>query len=598
MACDNYPVNGDNIIEITQAHRHEKYSKILDFRKDLPHSLMLLIQKMIEPDPESRPTAQQVITILAAIKREPQQRKKRRLVMGIVGSLGIGFLVSSVALYFADKSKNVAIQEQQKAQAVSDFLQQVLGGASQFGQGRDVRVADLLDWAAKNNEDKFEQQPHVQAAVSEALGMSYQNLQFNEESLKHYSDSLAIKRKMYGDDHSITLAAMLKQAKIQLILGSQEPTLAIFNTVIEKIKDQPKRHNMYNQALVEKANVLSEMRQFEASETIIKEVLNTNPNAGQDYRNYKFLALTVLADNYEKQSKFDQALTTIEKAHEVLLADPNHKPTNELVVLNSKGIILSRLGQLDDAIVNMRKLLNLAEKFYGKNNVGYLRSVINLGGVLAHQGKLQEALIYQKDALKIAEIVEGENSKIGVIMGINLANTYVSLGDVENGEALMRKTLVTAKSSLGENDIETLKLEYNLAELLNNSARYQEAETLAHETFKKASSTLGGEHLITLLTEDNLAISYREQGFHQKAVELHLDLLSRTIRVFGEESPYTRLVWNHLIDTFVEAGAVNKAITQQQSLVQSLLNELSEEHPEVLSAKDKLQQMLKTHSGQ
>ena len=591
LASGRYLVDGKNVVDIVQAHKVRKYNNIHNLRPDLPKSMRNLIQSLVAYEASARPSADQLFKQIEYIRAEPRKRRKKRLIMGIITSLFLGFVLALIGLYMANESNQHAKREQQKAEAVSDFLQQMLGGVSQFGKGREVRVADILDWAGKNIDKKFKNQPHVLAAINESLGLSYQNLQINKKSFEYLNNSLKLKRKLYGNKHIITLKAMMQKAKVQYLLGIYQPAIKTYDTIIKQIKNKPQWHNMYQTVKVEKANILSEIGKFKEAEELIQQVLKTKPNLKQNNRNYHFLALMTLGENYEKQSDFSMALLTIEQAHKVLLKDANHKPTNELVILNTKGIILSNLKKSKEAEHNLRAFLALAKKYYGINNVAYLKGTINLSAELYNQKRFDEALTYQQQALSINKKLHGENNTTGVVLGINLANTYVAKGDIKKGENLMRKTLIAAKAVMGETNIDTLKLEYNLAELLNNTKKYQKAWSLANETKVKALKALGAQHLVTLLTEDNLAISLSGQEKHQLAVKIHLDLLRKMTQIFGKQSPYTQLVWSHAVNSLQSANKITKATELQHKLVSVLIAKYGDESPEVLSAKKRLEEI-------
>lgn len=591
LATDQYPVQGKHVLDVAQAHQDRAYAAVSALRADLPRSMQQLLQALIDPEPQKRPSAAACAVRLEIIKTEPARRKKRRLVLGIMGSLSLGLVLAIGGLLVANAQRQKAEVERQKVTAVNDFLQQILGGASYFGKGREVRVADLLDFAANHMQTHFSSQPHTMAALNDSLGRSYQNLSIHDASLRHFKASLDWQRSLYGDDHENTWQAMMRHAKVLYILGDHEPALATYELIVDKTKDSAEHHNMYQMARMEQANVMSKMGELEAAEALFEKVLATVPRADQGNSNYRFLALTTLSDNLVKQSRYEEALAVNQQAWEVLMADPDHKPTNELVVLNAQGIIWSHLRRNEEAEQNHRKQLELAARYYGKNNDGYLRSLVNLGAVLYHQNKWQEALQTQQEALVLAQQVKGKNHAISVIMGINLANTFVALGEVESGEQLMRDTLIKANTVLGPDDLETLKLEYNLAELLNNLKRHEEAEVLAQQTWLKAKEALGETHLISLLTKDNWAISLTGQGRHAAATQAHVGLLNTMQQVFGEQSPYTQLVWQHVVDGLVAAGDGAAARDWQAQMLEVLQVQHGSEHPAVQTAKQRLQEL-------
>ena len=592
LITDQYPVQGQHVLDIAQAHQEGAYTPLSAWRVDLSRSMQQLLQEMIDPVPHNRPSAAACVARLERIRTEPRRRKKRRLVLGIMASLALGLVLATGGLLVANAQREKAEIERQKAQTVNDFLQQILVSASRFGQGREVRVADMLDVAAKNKRDNFADQPHAMVAISEALGRSYQNLQLNDKSLAEFSDQVNMTERLYGAQHPASWEARLHQAKIQSAMGLNQPSEQTIEAVIEETRGLPEQHNLHQYAVVEKANLLTDQGALAAAESLFQQVIQTQPKAGQTAPNYLFLAMTGLASNYNRQAKYTAALQMAEQAHALLLADPKHKKTNEMVVFNVQGIALIRLGRFAEAEQVMRQNLAMAEVYYGQKNFGYLRLLTNHASVLSELKKQDEALLQLEKALALSAEVAGQNRRFRLVLTTNLANALVATGDLAAGEQMMRESLVNSTDILGPDDIQTLMLEYNLAELLNQRSQHAVAKDLSQASLSKAIDALGEAHLITLLVEDNLAVSLKGLGDVQSAAAQHVALLPRIQQAFGSESVHVHLVWQHTVDSLLAAGQRDQALAQQQALLAVLQQTHGPDHPEVQMATARLANLL------
>src|SRR5205823_2431267 len=99
----------------------------------------------------------------------------------------------------AEENAKRAQRQTDKARAMSYFVQSLLSGRTEAGgNGRDVRVADLLDVAAGEVDAKFKDQAELSVAARTTLGDSYQNLGLYEAAQDQYQKALDLSRKTSG----------------------------------------------------------------------------------------------------------------------------------------------------------------------------------------------------------------------------------------------------------------------------------------------------------------------------------------------------------------------------------------------------------------
>ncbi len=597
MASGQYPVKGENILDIAQAHQNSAYLSLRSFRPDMPTSMLRLIQAMINPHPQSRPTASVIIKALELVREEPVQRKKRRMVMGIIGSLLFGLVLASSGLYFANVERQKAVQEQQKAEAVNEFLQEILGSTFDVGKGREVRVADMLDLAAKNSTDRFAAQPLALAAISEAIGKSYQNLKLMVQSNQQFKKGLSLLENDPDANLRDVLRMKLQVARTEKILGRNEAGQKLLQQIIDVTDPEPQFMDLNLHAKVDAADAERRSGAYNKAEVMLNQLLDQIPRQTK-YQNTKFLALMALTVTHIEQTKFHEAEQVARAALATLGSTDSPKPTNVLAANNNLALVLNHLGRWSDAEEILVQSMQLAEQYFGKDNHGYLIMLINLGGNLQRQGKLDEALVYQERAAELVTQLEGAESEDAIKTHINLANTYVSLGRMIEGEDLMRTAYQNANEKMGNDHIETLKLAYNLGELLNNTSRYEESLLISDESLPVALEGLGERHLITLLLQDNIAVSH--MGLNQVTLGLPVweNALAGLVAQFGRNNPYFILVKGHQVDGLIQAGQDQSAVLAQKALIQAQIDFLGQDHAEVARAETKLQQMLEAIDGQ
>ena len=584
LASDQYPVQGNNVLDIVAAHQQQDYAQLAALRPDLPRSLVATIQQLIDPDPSQRLTASQLTERVVAISNEPRRKKIKRLVYGIMGALLMGLVLASTGLYFAEQAREQAVLEQQKAQAVNDFLQEILGASFRLGTGRDVRVADVLDLAANNMLVDFKDQPEILADLTKTLGQSYQNLQVMEKSQQQLLKSLQLKQNLLGNDHPETLHVMLLLAKTEESLGNLEQAASYCHQIISLAGEAENLTEFKLDAQIILATVYTEQSEIQRADVLLTAVVEQAKQFGEA-SNLLFLALMAHSQNHLKQSDFQAAAATAQEAIDTLLKVENHKATNLLSAKNQLAVALSSQGKYGDAEVIMHEILALAKQYYGENNVGYLRVMANLGANLQSQGKLEQAVVYQEKVSELSTALFGPRDRNTLTNQMNLANTYVSLNRLEEGELLMRRLLKDFNEVFGAEQVLTLTINYNMGELLNNTSRFSASLELSTNVLPVMKKALGEDHLVTLLTQDNMAVSLGGLQQYPQALELFAQVLPTIETHFGLSNPYYLLVKNHQVETLMAAGHRQPAIAAMEHLLALQSKTLGEEHPDTLKSK-------------
>jgi len=147
--------------------------------------------------------------------------------------------------------RNRAVAEKQRADeeaataiAISDFLQNdLLRQASLVEQGRDtkpdpeIKVRTALDRAAARIPGKFQGRPMVEAAIRQAIGTTYLNLNLPAEAGIQMEKVLELRRQALGDDHPDTAQAMQNLA----VLYNQEGKTAQAEALLIKVLEVRRR---------------------------------------------------------------------------------------------------------------------------------------------------------------------------------------------------------------------------------------------------------------------------------------------------------------------------------------------------------------------
>ena len=586
LATNQYPVTGNTILEVADAHKKRKYASLQKLRPDLPNSICQLINLMLVVDPQQSPTAIEIKQKLNWITRAPQRRNKRVIISVIFISMLAGIIISSYgfiqanqARKIAEDERNKAQQEQENSETVNSFIFDMLNSVSKFGKGREVRVADMLDVAAQDVSKKFASQPYSRAAIHSALGNSYLSLRLPENAQEQLHKSIVLKQQLYPKDYESTLYSQMQLAMVYKMMGKQQKSITQIEEVIAIAKlDFKKNDSFIHLAKIRLAEYFNDIGKLQQAENLLSILVKTMQEPEESSNNYPFLIMQTLAENYLLQSKYQQSELMAKKALLWYEKYPNKLQTNLMAIKSQIAFPLIRQGKFDQAETMLRDVLQLSESLFGQNNTGYVSALLNLGGLLQESGKFEEAMSLLQTAFDLSIKIQGHKSKMGIIIGTNLANIKVSLKDWEGGEKMMRLTLVKAQTSLGKNHPQTLLLENNLAELLNNTQRFETAEKLARETLNKVSNNLSEDHELGLISLDNLAVSLSGQQQYTKAQKIHQQLLEKMHNTIGKYSPSSLLATSHYVDTLIQSGQKVEAKIQLQKLLLLQKKVLGDKH--------------------
>jgi len=145
----------------------------------------------------------------------------------VVVVLVAGAIVSST-LYFRGRNYQIQTYElEAKAQGAQNYLQDVMGSIGNMW-GDTVPVSELLETFGDNIEERFADQPEVEAEVRHQLAQSYGFLtmfkggaearEFAALAEEHFSEALRLQRELYGEDDPRTLS-LIEEAAAHLGVG-------------------------------------------------------------------------------------------------------------------------------------------------------------------------------------------------------------------------------------------------------------------------------------------------------------------------------------------------------------------------------------------
>ncbi len=171
--------------------------------------------------------------------------------------------------------------------------------------------------------------------------------------------------------------------------------------------------------------------------------------------------------------RFQQALITLDSAINIAL---NLKDTASYANrLSTKGAILTKLGNLTQALDVIKQSLILTEQLKGKNNFLYLTRLSVLLPVLQQLGLIEETIQSNIEARDIAKALFGENHPNFFFISSSLGAAYTSNDSFKKAEEILEPAVAGLSKFLGEQHPSTNMARNNLGATKLRLGKFDEA---------------------------------------------------------------------------------------------------------------------------
>jgi tetratricopeptide (TPR) repeat protein len=440
-----------------------------------------------------------------------------------------------------------SVQSREQAEAVSQFLVETFRSPDPSEDGRQVKVADVLDRASARLDKGFGGSQATRGALLQALGLTYQGLGLFDTAATLHTKAVAVRQAVLGADHPDTL----KSRNSLAVCYSRSGRLA-------------------------EAVALSE------------QVLRLRKAAlGPDHPD-TLASRNNLAANYLDAGRTSEAIVLLQatlKSKEASLG-PDHPDT--LASRNNLANALAAAGRPAEAIAQHETTLKLRESSLGPDHFDTLVSRHNLATAYTSAGRVREAIALHEATLKLSETRLGSDHPFTLMIRNNLAASYLDAGRTSEAIVLHQATLKSRKVSLGPDHPATLESQYNLAVAYAEAGRLSEAVTLHEATLKLKESKLGPDHPDTLTSRTGLGNAYLDLGRLSEAMTLHEATLKLCESRSGPDHPDTLVSRFNLANAYWAAGRLCEAIALFEATVKGFDAKLGPDHPKTLFARENL----------
>jgi len=527
-------------------------------QSDAEPGVVALCKQCLSFDPADRPAdANAIATIVGNLRREAEerarqaeldrakaevfaaeQRKRRRVWLGLAAALMVGIVASCSFAAWANHARNQADQariretaaretaeraQQEEAKAKRDAIEQATLatehksfllidlhalGATERQQAEaaegfvkmdpDLKLRDVIIRATRTIEGKFANQPLVEAEIRASLGHTLNSMG---------RPDLAIPQ--------LTRAREL----IALRFGPDDPNALRCATNLA----------------VSYSNLRQSAKALKLREEIL---LLQRAKLGPDHPD-TFTSQNNLASSYFEFGRQAEALKLLEDSLAAQTAKLGESHPTTLASMGNLASVYSALGQNGEALKLQEKTYQLQKKHLGYDHPHTLLSMTNLATFLSALDRYAEALRLDEAALELRKQKLGLDHPETLLSMNNLASSYADLDRHQDALKLREVTLRLRKQTLGHNHADTLWSMGALADSYSDLGRHEDALKLREETLALRKQKLDPDHPDILRSLSAVALSLTLLGRHPEALKLREETLALRVKKYGADHPLT-----------------------------------------------------------
>ncbi len=559
-----------------------RYQSAADFAADLSHYL------------RHEPIAARPAGTMEQVRKFA---RRNRILVGAGAAVGLALMIgiagTGVGLLKAVSAEADARREAQNATAINEFLQDMLASADPGRDGRNVKVVEVLNAAARKVDHAFDDQPEIKASLRRVIGTTYMALGLYEDAQEHLHAARDLHLRLLGDEHRETLRSMASIVELLGSRGHPAEAEAMSRQVFETRRRVFGTRDL--DTIVSQNDLawrLRDLDRLDEAEELLRETLAIcREDLGGDHLQ-TLGTMQSLGVVLELRGKRDESIELLRQALEGVRRVNGEEDLSFLTTMSSLGSVLRRSGKFDEAGALLQQVYEGRNRLLGPDHRSTLRTANSLALLYYKRGMFDQAEELHRRTLSGRRAALGQDHPNTLTSMNNLAQTLRKQGKLVEAEELYRRTLDGRTRLYGENRLKTLNTKSGLAGVLAQRGRLDEAERMQAELLDTAVRELGEDHWLTSNTMGGLAVTYERQGRWDEAEALHNQALSVRRGAFGRDHPGTIRTMESLARLLHKTGRLEQAESLFSEVLALRRRVLRPGHPETTGALDNLAMLL------
>ncbi|MGJ8669467.1 MAG: protein kinase domain-containing protein [Oceanococcus sp.] len=526
----------------------------------------------------------------------------RRNVFAVVsGGLTVFALMALVAFYTwrLTVERDVATQERNIAEEVSDFMVNLISHANPEEQDPTTSVAEILAQGASRLEEELGAQPLVAARLMLSMAQAQQGLGQVEQAIALQRRALQLRQAHLPQADPLIAEAMevLGAALIQLEIWAESQALLEAALQIRQTRrdDQPVRYARSLLGLVElhQRNQRREPFMLAQAEQALVLLQDQSRPDSKDLARAQFL----IAIWHEMNHDYANALHWARQARSLLVNDYGEKDRALLGADEIVGRLLWRVGDCQEAIQAFRRSLNLIGGIKGQRHVDNANTHYFMSRCQMRLGNYAAANENFYFLIAMEEKRQALSSGRYLLRAlIAHAHYLIELGHFELAKIRLQRSETLIADGVGHDSAEQAQLDSAYAHWYQAQGETFEAVVHWKNHLDRLHVRDGANVPLILLAELHLASAYLTVGDTEAALSLIAPALSRFAALLGTKHP--DYGWGLAIQAraFAVKGEISRALAAYSTTLE-ILHETRRNDSELSSILQDYQDLLEAQGG-
>jgi serine/threonine protein kinase len=349
----------------------------------------------------------------------------------------------------ASKHLTESEQARKDAEAISAFLTGMFESSRPGDEksGREVKVVDVLDIAAKKLDTELAEQPERRAQLQATLGRTYHTLGLYQVAIDLFTKARDWRLAHLGPDHHDTLKAMQELAWSNLLDGRRDTAIPMQEEVLARCRRAlGGEHPLTITVTRELALSYYRVGRREEALKLREEMLPLCRRMLGDEHPDTIRALRGLAESYGRAGRKEEARKLREELVTISRKVYGTEHSESIGAMIDLAKLNLAAGQQDDELKQWEEALALARKVLGDKHPQTLNLMIALANSYFDASRMNEALKLREEVLKLSRDVRGDQHHPNTLVVMAaLADSYDAAGRKEDAQKLRDelKTLQT-----------------------------------------------------------------------------------------------------------------------------------------------------------
>ncbi|MGH1364432.1 MAG: tetratricopeptide repeat protein [Calditrichia bacterium] len=469
---------------------------------------------------------------------------QRHALASVFAAVAITTIIFTTTFYTLklQQERTTAIEEQQRAESLTNFLQQLFETGERRGNyAAELTAKQLVDQGAQRIEVELKDQPQMQAILMRTIGRVYYRLGLQDLEQKFQQKGMELALGEFPENSLELIESRRAFAEALSHAGKNAEADSQLTIALHVAGDKTREEYRFQQhsAVINDLAVMKR-RQKKYSETIplLEQALKMGEEAGDTVQT--LTSMFNLANTYRRTNKMAEAedilIRLIPLVKDQFGEDHPHMASS----LSSLGIVYQQLGLTDKAIQHLQESLSLREKVYGESHPK-LRSVLNyLADLHAEKGDMQHAIKLRRRSTEISRKFYGNDHRYVLDNLINIISDLVKVQRYNEAQETHQELIELTKTAFGVEHERMARVKKSAGDLYHAMKRPDEAEVHYREAVRIIRKAFPADNHKHYTYSYSLADFLQEQKRYDEAdpIFLHcLEIISKNAAQLANEHP-------------------------------------------------------------